>query len=166
MVAVVALEEAAYAPRLAARRASPWRAVFDLLDGVADPELPELSLWDLGVLRGIEGEPPAVVLVPTYTGCPAFEVMIADVRHALDAAGHTGVGVAIRRDLEWSTALMSRAARARLRSAGIAPPHEPVRCPVCGSEAVEPVARFGGTACKALLRCRTCSEPFEQFKEH
>ncbi|MFI9272822.1 1,2-phenylacetyl-CoA epoxidase subunit PaaD [Kitasatospora sp. NPDC052896] len=151
---------------------------------VPDPELPVLTLADLGVLAGVEradGGAVTVWLTPTYSGCPAVAEMAADVATRLEAAGFPDVRVRLRLDPPWSSDQITPAGRAKLAAAGIAPPGPaaagptPVRlgptrlaavaCPQCGSTETEELSRFGSTACKALWRCRSCREPFEHLKE-
>jgi len=152
---------------------------------VTDPELPMLTLADLGVLRDVRTEDGTVVveITPTYSGCPAMGVMRADLVHALHRAGFADVDVRTVLSPAWSTDWISAAGRRKLAAGGIAPPGKaPVRaagpvplslgptrrtatCPVCGSEDTEQTSEFGPTACKALLRCRVCGEPFEMIKE-
>jgi ring-1,2-phenylacetyl-CoA epoxidase subunit PaaD len=157
----------AYARRLARRRQSPDEPLWALLDEVVDPEIPVLSLWDLGVLQDVHRDSGEIVVVmtPTYVGCPALDAMISDVRQCLAAAGHENVRIEVRLDPPWSTAALSAAARRRLLGHGIAPPAaRAVVCPQCGSERTELVSQFGSTACKALYRCLQCREPFDYFK--
>jgi ring-1,2-phenylacetyl-CoA epoxidase subunit PaaD len=152
---------------------------------VTDPELPVLTLADLGVLRDVRDEDGTVVveITPTYTGCPAMGVMRADLVHALHRAGFPDVDVRTVLSPAWSTDWISAEGRRKLAAAGIAPPGKaPVRaagpvplqlgpirrtaaCPVCRSADTEQTSEFGPTACKALLRCRACGEPFEMIKE-
>ncbi|MER6298325.1 1,2-phenylacetyl-CoA epoxidase subunit PaaD [Kitasatospora sp. NPDC001539] len=160
---------------------------------VPDPELPMLTLADLGVLADVEvdGADGAVTawLTPTYSGCPAVAEMAADVDRRLRAAGYPEVRVRLRLDPPWSTDLITREGRRKLAEAGIAPPRPgsaaaaggpvpltlgpartgaaavPVPCPQCGGTDTEELSRFGSTACKALWRCRACREPFERVKE-
>ena len=152
---------------------------------VTDPELPMLTLSDLGVLRDVRVERGAVVveITPTYTGCPAMGVMRADLVHALHAAGFPDVDVRTVLAPPWSTDWITAEGRRKLVEAGIAPPGAaPVReagpvplslgptwrtaeCPLCGSPDTEELSEFGATACKALRRCRSCKEPFEHVKE-
>jgi ring-1,2-phenylacetyl-CoA epoxidase subunit PaaD len=153
---------------------------------VTDPELPTLTLADLGVLRDVRIEDDGTVVVeitPTYTGCPAMGVMRADLVHALHRAGFGDVDVRTVLSPAWSTDWISEEGRRRLAAGGIAPPGKaPVRtdgpvplqlgpprrtacCPLCGSADTEELSEFGATACKALRRCRTCREPFEHVKE-
>ena len=142
--------------------------IWDVLESVPDPEIPVLSVVDLGIVRSVE--PGRVVLTPTYTGCPATQVIERDVRAALDAAGFRDVTVETVLSPPWTTEWISDAGKAKLRAYGIAPPNAPgerrVECPQCGSAETEEISRFGSTPCKALWRCRGCSEPFDLFKCH
>jgi ring-1,2-phenylacetyl-CoA epoxidase subunit PaaD len=159
--------------------ARAWAALREVMD----PEVPVLSLVDLGVVRAVRcsGEGTEVVLTPTYSGCPATEVIADSARAAVEAAlGGSGLGpvrVTHRLAPAWTTDWISDAGREALRRYGIAPPGRcadaaaPVRlmahrvpCPRCGSAQVERLAAFGSTACKALYRCLACREPFEYFK--
>jgi ring-1,2-phenylacetyl-CoA epoxidase subunit PaaD len=152
---------------------------------VTDPELPALTLADLGVLRDVREQDGTVVveITPTYSGCPAMGVMRADLLHALHRAGFADVEVRTVLSPAWSTDWITEAGRHKLAAAGIAPPgRAPVRgpgpiplqlgptrrtasCPLCGSADTEETSEFGATACKALRRCRNCGEPFEHVKE-
>ena len=152
---------------------------------VTDPELPMLTLADLGVLRDVRVERGTVVveITPTYTGCPAMGVMRADLVHALHRAGFADVDVRTVLSPAWTTDWISEPGRRKLAEAGIAPPgNAPVRaagpvpltlgptrrtaaCPLCGSADTVELSEFGATACKALRRCRSCREPFEHVKE-
>lgn len=142
---------------------------------VADPELPSLTLEDLGVVRSVQVDEDGsvdVVLTPTYSGCPALEVMREDTVAALGAAGFSDVQVRFENRPAWTSDDLGPSARQRLVGAGIAPPPGPGMvelsppCPLCGSVRTRRISRFGSTACKALWRCLDCAEPFEQFKEH
>jgi ring-1,2-phenylacetyl-CoA epoxidase subunit PaaD len=152
---------------------------------VTDPELPMLTLADLGVLREVSEQDGKVIVAvtPTYSGCPAMEAMRADLVRALRAAGHDRVEVRTVLDPPWTTDWISAAGRRKLAEAGIAPPGaaprrargpiplalgptvRTVRCPRCGSADTEETSAFGPTACRALRRCRACLEPFEHVKE-
>jgi ring-1,2-phenylacetyl-CoA epoxidase subunit PaaD len=153
---------------------------------VTDPELPTVTLADLGVLRDVRVETDGTVVVeitPTYTGCPAMGVMRADLVHALHRAGFGDVDVRTVLSPAWSTDWISDEGRSKLAAEGIAPPGPaparaagpvplhlgPTRrtaaCPLCGSTDTEELSEFGATACKALRRCRSCREPFEHVKE-
>jgi ring-1,2-phenylacetyl-CoA epoxidase subunit PaaD len=156
-----------YARRVAARRESPDEALWALLDEVCDPEIPVLSLWDLGVLQDVyrDGGGVVVVMTPTYSGCPALHAMTDAIRTQLAIAGHERVRIDTRLSPPWTTDWMSAAARRRLFEYGIAPPAAGlIVCPQCGSERTEPISQFGSTACKALYRCMRCREPFDFFK--
>ncbi|TCB92860.1 phenylacetate-CoA oxygenase subunit PaaJ [Micromonospora zingiberis] len=146
---------------------------------VVDPEIRVITIEDLGILRSVEVDPGTgrvvVTITPTYTGCPAMDVIRADIRRALAVAGHPDAEVRTVHSPAWSTDWITDAGRAKLASAGIAPPAPvrrdgvvpltlAVRCPRCGSPDTEQLSRFGSTACKALWRCRACSEPFDHVK--
>ncbi len=144
---------------------------------VVDPEIPVLTLEDLGVLRGVErrGEAIVVKLTPTYTGCPATLAIQLAVQAALAEAGLSAARVETVLAPPWSTDDISEEGRRKLKDFGIAPPvrgaaarslfaEETVACPKCGSAATSRISEFGSTACKALWRCETCSEPFDYFK--
>ena len=156
---------AAWAERLATRRRSADESLWALLDTVKDPEVPVLSLWELGVLQDVyrSGDAVVVVMTPTYSGCPAMHTMEEDVRACLAAAGHCDVAIVRRLSPAWTTDWLSPAANRLLHDYGIAPP-EAMNCPQCGSPHVSLISEFGSTACKALYRCDTCREPFDHFK--
>nr|WSW68132.1 phenylacetate-CoA oxygenase subunit PaaJ [Streptomyces sp. NBC_00995] len=154
-----------------------------LAGAVPDPELPVLTLEELGVLRGVEVLAPGRVtvrLTPTYTGCPALETMSTDIERVLYDHGMTEVSVVTVLSPAWSTDDISAEGRRKLAEFGIAPPRPhgaatapagpvpvtlSVRCPHCGSTDTELLSRFSSTACKALRRCTACREPFDHFKE-
>lgn len=146
---------------------------------VADPEIPVLSIADLGVLRDVRvtGDTVEVVITPTYSGCPAMRVIELEIAAALDAAGIEKHRVATVLAPAWTTDWMSAEGKRKLREYGIAPPAgkasrgalfgaDGVACPRCGSARTERISEFGSTACKALYRCRDCAEPFDYFKCH
>lgn len=146
---------------------------WQVLAGVADPEIPALSIRDLGIVRGVhEGADGTLVvtLTPTYSGCPAIDAILHDARQALLAAGLGPLRVELQRAPAWSTDSISEAGCARLREYGIAAPPRVARgaaspsCPRCGSTRTSELSAFGSTPCKALWRCRACAEPFEWFK--
>jgi ring-1,2-phenylacetyl-CoA epoxidase subunit PaaD len=152
-----------------------WRAAAS----VVDPELRAVTIEDLGILRGVEeidGE-VVVTITPTYSGCPAMDVIRADVARAVTAAGWPRVRVRTVLAPAWGTGDITERGRRKLAEAGIAPPGPAtrrapgavpvalsVRCPRCGSARTRELARFGSTSCKALWRCEDCSEPFEHVK--
>lgn len=152
-------------------------ALLAVLETVPDPEIPVVSVVDLGIVRGISTEPPEVTITPTYSGCPATAAIAQAIRRALDAAGHGGVAIRTVLAPPWSTDWISRSGRDKLRAYGIAPPPEggsaaarrngePPSCPRCGSPRTRELSRFGSTPCKALWRCDACLEPFDRFKCH
>jgi len=155
--------------------------IWDWLKEVADPEVPVLSVVDLGIVRDVQWIPDArqlvITVTPTYCGCPAMDAITADMRSML--AKHGIERVEIRQQLSpaWTTDWISGEAKARLLDFGIAPPANRavdvteivpavVACPRCRSRRTEVLSRFGSTACKALYRCLDCLEPFDVFKQH
>jgi ring-1,2-phenylacetyl-CoA epoxidase subunit PaaD len=156
-----------YARRLERRRRSPDESLWALLDDVVDPEIPVLSLWDLGVLQDLhrDGADVVVVITPTYSGCPALHAMTDAIRARLVGAGYPRVRIVTSLSPPWTTEWMSADARRQLREYGIAPPDvEAVVCPQCGAAETAVISQFGSTACKALYRCGRCGEPFDYFK--
>lgn len=140
-------------------------AIWAVLSHVSDPEIPVVSVVDLGIVRSVGLD--RVTITPTYTGCPAVETIERDIRTALDEAGHRTVKVERVLSPAWTTEWITPGGRAKLRAYGIAPPSRSrVKCPQCGSADVLEVSHFGSTPCKALWRCTGCSEPFEMFKCH
>ena len=158
---------------------------WQVLDGVPDPEVPALSVRDLGIVRDVidHGEELEVVLTPTYSGCPATEVIEHNVLCAIEAGGLGPARATLRRAPAWTPVRISEEGRRKLREYGIAPPHsvpaqqagtqaisifrrkpDSVSCPHCGSLATQQTSAFGSTACKSLYRCLACREPFEYFK--
>lgn len=155
--------------------------ITDLVGAVPDPEVPVLTIADLGVLRGVEERDGVLVatITPTYSGCPAMEHISAQVAEVLASTGRPHE---VRTTLSpaWTTEWISAEGRVKLRRFGIAPPQgtprtgaatpvtispTPVPCPRCGSRATEMISEFGSTACKSLHRCRSCLEPFDHFKD-
>jgi ring-1,2-phenylacetyl-CoA epoxidase subunit PaaD len=163
----------------AERVQSAWAVLADVLD----PEVPALSVRDLGIVRDVvdQGQELEIVLTPTYSGCPATEAIERSVLEAIDAAGLGPAHVRLQRAPAWTTDWISDEGKRKLREYGIAPPAHvepgaavpirlvprriaPVACPRCGSTHTERLSAFGSTACKALFRCLDCREPFEHFK--
>ena len=143
-------------------------ALMALLDTVPDPEIPILSITDLGIVRGIEDNPPRVRITPTYTGCPATLAIEQLIRDALDRNGYEDVYIERQLFPPWTTDWISERGRERLKAYGIAPPSPSAtaECPLCGSTDTVEVSRFGSTPCKAQWRCNDCLEPFDRFKCH
>jgi ring-1,2-phenylacetyl-CoA epoxidase subunit PaaD len=164
-------------------------AVWRTLARIPDPEIPVLSIVDLGIVRGVEwqGDELVVTVTPTYSGCPATELIMADIGRALAAVGFAKHRLEIRLSPAWTTDWIAAAARERLAGYGIAPPganaapaqstidatalfrrgpRASVPCPRCGSTHTRELSRFGSTPCKAQYRCEACLEPFDYFKPH
>lgn len=151
-----------------------------VLEQVPDPEVPVLSVVELGIIRDVEVTDAGVIVTvtPTYSGCPAMRVIEEDIVSALEARTDAPVSVRTVHSPAWTTDWMSDAAKEKLRAYGIAPPgkapgvefvtltmrSETVECPYCGSERTELRSEFGSTACKSILFCQACQQPFEQFK--
>ena len=162
--------------RPGAGRDAAWAAAA----AVVDPEIPVLTIADLGVLRGVEVEADgtvAVAITPTYSGCPAMNMIAVEIEAALLGAGFPRARVRTVLAPAWTTDWMTDEGRAKLRAYGVAPPArgagrralfgvDVVACPLCGSTDTAVLAEFGSTSCKALWRCRSCREPFDHFKCH
>ena len=137
-----------------------------VLETVMDPEIPVVSVIDLGIVRDVAAD--KVTITPTYSGCPATDVIERTVREALDANGYRNVAIETVLTPPWTTDWISEQGKERLRAYGIAPPElaKAATCPQCGSTDTEEVSRFGSTPCKAQWRCKDCLEPFDRFKCH
>ncbi|HEU4850654.1 MAG TPA: 1,2-phenylacetyl-CoA epoxidase subunit PaaD [Telluria sp.] len=160
------------------------QAVWERLEQVTDPEIPVISVVDLGIVRGVrfEGDECVVTITPTYSGCPAMEVIAQDVKAALGEAGIDKVRLETQLSPAWTTDWMSDKGKAALKGYGIAPPAQQVvdisalirrradepkiACPNCGSSNTQLTSQFGSTSCKALYKCLDCREPFDYFKSH
>ena len=161
------------------RIGAAWRVLADVLD----PEVPVVSVVDLGIVREVREEEGALIVVvtPTYSGCPATEVIAQSIVSALEAAGLGPARLQLQRAPAWTSDWISAEGKEKLRGYGIVPPGPvepdrgapirfvpravaPLACPRCASRDTERLAAFGATACKALWRCRACGEPFEHFK--
>lgn len=168
---------------IAATMPSRTERAWQVLGTVLDPEVPALSVRDLGIVRDVidHGDTLEVVLTPTYSGCPATEVIEHDVLAALEREGLAPVRASLRRAPAWTSDWITEEGRRKLHDHGIAPPGPavdgaaPIRvfgrralpdvaCPRCGSRHTERLSAFGSTACKAMYRCLSCREPFEHFK--
>jgi ring-1,2-phenylacetyl-CoA epoxidase subunit PaaD len=137
-----------------------------VLETVMDPEIPAISVVDLGIVRSVrDGK---VQITPTYSGCPATLVIEQSIRQALDAAGYCEIAIETQIFPPWTTDWISEEGKARLKAYGIAPPDlaKAATCPQCGSTDTEEISRFGSTPCKAQWRCKSCLEPFDRFKCH
>ena len=141
-------------------------AIWAVLRSVMDPEIPVVSVVDLGIVRNVS--PQEVSITPTYSGCPATDVIERTIRDELDAAGFHDVTIKTTLSPPWTTDWISENGKEALRRYGIAPPDlaKTATCPQCGSTDTEEVSRFGSTPCKAQWRCKSCLEPFDRFKCH
>jgi ring-1,2-phenylacetyl-CoA epoxidase subunit PaaD len=151
-----------------AERVIDEAAIMAVLETVPDPEIPVLTITDLGIVRGVAQHPPRVLISPTYTGCPATVAIEGLIREALDKAGYADVHIERVLFPPWTTEWISDRGRQRLHDYGIAPPStsKTAKCPQCGSIDTVEISRFGATPCKAQWRCSACLEPFERFKCH
>lgn len=153
--------------------------IWILLEEVSDPEVPVLSVIDLGVVRNVrfENEVAYITITPTYSGCPAMNTIATDIRFKLLTQGYKNIKIETVLSPAWTTDWMSEAGKKKLEEYGIAPPVQPlnsmnelfakevvVRCPLCKSEHTKLVSQFGSTACKAHYQCLDCKEPFDYFK--
>jgi ring-1,2-phenylacetyl-CoA epoxidase subunit PaaD len=153
--------------------------ILELLDNVKDPEIPVINVLELGVVRTVDVDPSGkaiITITPTYTGCPAMDVMAADIKKELLNAGVPEVEVKLTLSPAWSTDQITEEGKRKLKEYGIAPPEKTgdiralkgeqpvVACPQCGSTNTVMLSLFGSTACKALWKCNDCLEPFDQFK--
>ena len=159
------VEKGPFPPRGPGFRRDDVAGIRAVLAQVADPEIPVISIVELGIVRSVEAD--RVVVTPTYTGCPASQVIERDIRNALDCAGYRAVRIETALSPAWTTEWITPEGRDKLRAYGIAPPTRgAVECPQCGSAETEEISRFGSTPCKSLWRCRSCAEPFDLFKCH
>jgi ring-1,2-phenylacetyl-CoA epoxidase subunit PaaD len=157
------------------------KQIFEWLEAVCDPEIPVLSVLDLGIVRGvnISEEGVEVIITPTYSGCPAMNTIEVNIKAVLQERGIASVKVSSVLSPAWTTDWIGEAGRNKLLQYGIAPPQREtadknalfqtvrnVPCPLCGSTDTEMISQFGSTACKSLFRCRDCREPFDYFKCH
>ena len=169
--------------RIHARATSDCLELWDLLEQVKDLEIPALSIWDMGILQDVqlETDQMKVVITPTYSGCPAMDLIKKDIEKAFFDKGYASVKVITKLSPAWSTEWMSDDAKRRMRESGIASPTDvsgrssgcgvcnvqdlEVLCPRCQSSNTRVVSEFGSTACKALMQCNDCGEPFDYFKQ-
>lgn len=158
--------------------------IYEWLAGVTDPELPVLTILDLGIVRDVQvsfddGKPEATIIItPTYSGCPAMDVIGMNIRMALLGRGLKKVNIELQLSPAWTTDWMTEDGKRKLNEYGIAPPtrksadplslfeEDGEACPKCGSAETEMVSQFGPTSCKSLYKCNSCKEPFEHFKCH
>lgn len=164
------------------RRGDAEQKILDLLETVCDPEIPVLSVVDLGIVRKIRTSPGpvCVTITPTYSGCPAMEVITRDICRALHRAGYDDAEVRTELSPAWTTDWISEKGKDKLKAFGIAAPlvrqsvcnacafhqEEAIPCPRCNSWHTKLISWFGSTPCKALYQCQDCQEPFDYFKSH
>jgi ring-1,2-phenylacetyl-CoA epoxidase subunit PaaD len=163
------------------KQAPSEQVIWDLLEEVKDPEVPVLSILDLGIVREIklEGDQINIVITPTYSGCPAMDVISMDIRLKLIEKGYRNVSVQQQLSPAWTTDWMTKEGKEKLKAFGIAPPNpkqqfctsdmfreEAVQCPHCHSYHTALISQFSSTACKAMYRCLACKEAFDYFKCH
>ncbi len=161
--------------------AKEHQAIWDLLAQVPDPEVPVLNILDLGVVRDVQKTESdlEITITPTYTGCPAMDMISVNIKSVLQEAGYQNVHIKMVLSPAWTTDWLSESGKQKLKAYGIAPPvgkssdksilfadEANVPCPQCNSENTELVSQFGSTACKALYKCKDCLEPFDYFKCH
>lgn len=149
-----------------------------ILETVCDPEVPVLTIADLGIIRDIKihDDTIEVIITPTYTGCPAMDMITMNIKMALIEQGYKNIKVTSVLSPAWTTDWMSEAGKRKLKEYGIAPPHyssghskwpdDKIQCPQCNSTNTKLISEFGSTACKALYQCNDCKEPFDYFKCH
>lgn len=157
-----------FAQRRKHRADNPHQKIWDILDNVFDPELPGVTIWDLGILQNVLpiGEGWQVDITPTYSGCPAVDTIAEDIVTEMASAGYQNVEVKVVLSPAWSSDMISPTGKQCLSDINIAPPtdNDLPACPVCNSTQTTIISQFGSTACKSLYRCQSCSEPFDYFK--
>jgi len=165
--------------RLQQRNTPDLKVLWDLLDDVKDPELPVLSIWALGILRDIKrsGTHICITITPTYSGCPAMDMIRDDIQRVLNQSGYHDISINVSLSPAWSSHWMSKQGQENLRTYGIAAPDDAdsdddgltperhAQCPHCHSRQTRRISEFGSTACKALFQCDDCNEPFDYFKK-
>ena len=164
-------------------RVDEEKKIWSLLDGIPDPEIPVLSVNDLGIARKVTVLLPnkhvKITITPTYSGCPAMDVISSNIKMTLHGAGYEKVEIEKVLSPAWTTDWMSETGKEKLKAYGIAPPTRVpdraaalfsqgagVQCPLCNSNNTHMISEFGSTSCKALYRCNECHEPFDVFKCH
>lgn len=160
----------------------PLTQVYTWLSEISDPEIPAVSILDLGIVRDVvladEGTTVTVTITPTYSGCPAMDLISMQIRMALMSRGFRKVDIKMQLAPAWTTDWITTEGKAKMQAYGIAPPirkakdglglfeEDEIECPHCQSHHTELVSQFGATSCKAMYRCLDCKEPFEHFKCH
>lgn len=155
------------------------KAIWNILEQVTDPEIPVLTITDLGIVRDVvvHNDEVEVIITPTYTGCPAMDMIAMNIRLALIAQGYAKITITSVLSPVWTTDWMTEAGKIKLKEYGIAPPQSEserfqrsesfhIQCPQCNSTNTRLISEFGSTACKSLYQCNDCKEPFDYFKCH
>jgi ring-1,2-phenylacetyl-CoA epoxidase subunit PaaD len=157
------------------------KEIWTILEEVTDPEVPVLSVIDLGIIRSVKtsGDKISITITPTYSGCPAMDIISMDIRLKLIEKGYRNISIQQQLSPAWTTDWMSEEGKQKLKNFGIAPPNprqqfctsemfqqEAVQCPRCNSYHTELISQFGSTACKSMYRCLDCKEAFDHFKCH
>ena len=142
-------------------------SIWELLKTIPDPEIPAVSIVDLGIVRNVEFDDNQfnITITPTYSGCPAFSFMKEEIIRHLESEKITNYQINTSLAPPWTTDWMSDEVKSKLKKAGIAPPSQEVACPKCDSQNVQVISEFGSTACKALYKCNDCIEIFHHFKQ-
>ena len=142
-------------------------SIWELLKTIPDPEIPAVSIVDLGIVRNVEFDNDQfnITITPTYSGCPAFSFMKEEIIRHLESENITNYRINTSLAPPWTTDWMSDEVKSKLKEAGIAPPSHKVICPQCDSQNVQVISEFGSTACKALYKCNDCIEIFHHFKQ-
>ena len=142
-------------------------SIWELLKTIPDPEIPAVSIVDLGIVRNVEFDDNQfnITITPIYSGCPAFSFMKEEIIRHLETEGITNYQIDTALAPPWTTDWMSDEVKSKLKKAGIAPPSQKVACPKCDSQNVQVISEFGSTACKALYKCNDCIEIFHHFKQ-
>jgi len=152
------------------------KQIWKLLEEIPDPELPALSIVDLGIVREVKMNYGVIeiIVTPTYSGCPAMDIIRMNIRLSLIEQGYRNIKITTVLSPAWTTAWMNEKAKQKLKEYGIAPPiaqsfeekNIEIKCPLCNSANTKMISEFGSTACKALYQCNDCREPFDYFKCH
>ena len=141
--------------------------IWGILKTIPDPEIPAISIVDLGIIRDVQCDDDMfnITITPTYIGCPAMSFIKEEIIYNMELQGVINYQIKTSLAPPWTTDWMSEGVKAKLKDAGIAPPSKNVICPQCDSMEVEVISNFGSTACKALYKCLSCAEPFHHFKQ-
>lgn len=142
------------------------KEIWNILNAIPDPEIPVISIVELGVVRNVElyNKKHIISITPTYSGCPATEVFKNDIKKNLEKNNIDNIEIRMVYSPAWTTDWINNDAKNKLKKYGIAPPEKNIKCPQCNSIKIELISEFSSTACKSLYKCTSCLEPFEYFK--